>query len=148
MKSFIGTLVDEVRFTVEQGKVAEFARATQARDSIHVEPSVAAEAGLANLAATATHVVVAGHQRHQRAFVDALGLDLKRIVVGSVKWRYNRPLVVGDQVHGIRRVIADDSKQGKRGGLMRILTLQTEFTDTSGEVVVTQEEVLIEKGVQ
>ncbi|MBY4573366.1 acyl dehydratase [Gordonia paraffinivorans] len=142
-----GDILDEVSFEVEAGKIREFARSTHVTDPVHTDPRAAADAGFTAVAATPTHVVVAGHHRNQQEFVDALGMDIKRIVVGSVSWDYTRPLVAGDRLTGTRRVASDETKQGKRGGTMRLVTLETVWADPAGQAAVTQREVLIERGV-
>jgi acyl dehydratase len=139
----IGEIVDHVEFDVDRGKILEFARATLAEDPVHTDPAAARAAGFGDLPATATHVVTAGHHRDQRAFVNKLGLAFERIVVGSVKWTYLRPLVAGDSLRGTRRV-AEDVR--KRGGALRIVTLDTEYLDAAGEPAVRVREVLIERG--
>lgn len=141
-------VVDRVEYDVERGKIREFTRATFTTDPVHTDPAVARDAGFPDVPATLTHTVVAGHQRDQRAFVDSLGLALARVVVGSVTWTYLRPLTAGDHVVGTRRVVADEQREGKRGGTMRVVTLETEYVDTEGEPVVRLEEVLIERGEQ
>ncbi|MGV9710991.1 FAS1-like dehydratase domain-containing protein [Gordonia sp. NPDC003424] len=142
----VGTVLDVVSFEVEAGKVREFARATHAADPVHTDPEVAAAAGFESIPATPTHVVVAGHHRDQAGFVSALGLAIERVVVGSVEWEYARPLVVGDRLTGTRRVVDDTTRDGKRGGTMRLVTLETSWVDDAGDTVVTQREVLIERG--
>jgi len=144
--SLVGVVVDTVRFDVERGKIREFARATHTSDAVHTNPGEAESRGYADLLATATHVVVAGHYRDQRSFVAKLGLDIRRIVVGSTAWDYARPLEAGDSLTGIRVVVADETKGGKSGGTMRLVTLQTEYVDDNGDVAVRQREVLIERG--
>ena len=144
----VGDVVDSVTFTVEAGKIGEFARATHATDPVHTDPAAARAAGFDAGAATPTHVVVAGHHRDQRGFVNALGLDISRIVVGSVEWEYARPLVAGDRLTGIRRVVGDATREGKRGGTMRLVTLQTDWTGDDGAVALTQREVLVERGTR
>ncbi|GAB3688515.1 FAS1-like dehydratase domain-containing protein [Saccharopolyspora tripterygii] len=146
-ESLVGLVVDEVEFEVERGKVGEFAKATFVRDLVHTDPNVTRESGFGSMLATPTHVVVAGHQRDQRSLVERLGVALERIVVGSVKWRYHRPLQVGDELRGKRRVVGDERREGKRGGSMRLITLETEYVDVLDATVVTQRETLIEKGV-
>jgi acyl dehydratase len=142
----VGMTVDTVTFDVERGKIGEFARATQAEDLIHVDQGAAEARGLPDVAATATHVVVSGHQRDQAGFVAKLGLDIRRIVVGSTSWDYARPLTAGDSVRGIRTVVADETRTTSSGSTMRVVTMETPFTDESGQVAVTQREVLIERG--
>ena len=141
-----GTVLDEVSFTVEAGKVREFDRATYTTDPVHTDVATASAAGFAGIPATPTHVVVAGHHRDQRQFVRDLGMAIERIVVGSVEWDYHRPLLVGDHVTGTRRVVADTTREGKRGGMMRLVTLQTDWVDQHGETVIIQREMLIERG--
>ncbi|RRQ25656.1 acyl dehydratase [Rhodococcus sp. Eu-32] len=142
----VGQTVDTVTIDVEVGKIREFARATHARDSAYTDLDCARSAGFDRHPATPTHVVVAGHQRDQQAFVRSLGLAIERVVVGSVDWEYARPVVAGDSLTGTRQVVGDTTKEGKRGGSMRLVTLETRWTDESGELVVTQREVLIERG--
>lgn len=135
MAGLVGTVVDRVSFTVEQGKVLELVRATGASDPAHRDEGLA----------TATHVVVAAHHRDQQGFLDALGLDIARVVVGSVSWDYDRPLRVGDRLVGTRTVVADETRAG-RSGTNRLVTLETEYADPAGAVVVRQREVLVERG--
>jgi hypothetical protein len=78
--------------------------------------------------------------------VARLGLDLARVVVGSVRWTYARPLVAGDHRVGTRRVIADERRDGRDGTSMRLVTLQTEYLDASGALTVSTHEVVIERG--
>jgi acyl dehydratase len=144
--SLVGLVVDEVGFEVERGKIREFARATAAHDAVHTDRAAAVARGHDDVLATATHVVVAGHHRDQQGFVARLGLDIRRIVVGSTSWEYARPLRAGDALTGVRRVVADETKAGRRGGSMRLVTLETEYADATGAVVVRQREVLIERG--
>lgn len=141
-----GTVVDRVEFDVERGKIREFAVATHAGDPIHRDADVAAEAGFGDVLATATHVVVAGHHRNQKEFVASLGLAIERVVVGSVEWEYTRPVIAGDHLTGTRRVVDDAVREGKRGGVMRLVTLETEWVDASDRIAVKQREVLIERG--
>lgn len=139
----VGEILDEVTFDVERGKIGEFARATYAEDPVHTNVDAAEADGFPDVLATPTHVVVAGHYRDQRGFVDRLGLAMERVVVGSVRWTYLRPLRAGDSLHGIRRV-ADDVR--KRGGALRLVTLETEYVDATGAPAVRVREVLIERG--
>jgi acyl dehydratase len=139
-------ILDRVEFTVDGGKIGEFVRATLTADPVHTDDEAAATAGFAGRAATPTHVVVAGHYRDQQAMVAGLGLDLARVVVGSVRWSYARPLVAGDHLVGTRRVVADERRDGRLGGSMRLVTLETEYVDASAKPVVWTREVIIERG--
>ncbi|MTD12468.1 acyl dehydratase [Nakamurella sp. YIM 132087] len=137
--------IDRVEFEVERGKIGEFVRATAVQDPIHRDSAAARSAGLADIAATATHVVVAGHHRDQLAFVRALGLDLPRVVVGAVRWDYERPLVAGDSLRGMRHVVADERRATRTGGSLRRITLRTDYLDAADTRVVRVTETIIER---
>jgi hypothetical protein len=139
-------VLDRVGFTVERGKIGEFACATLVTDPVHIDEAAAQTAGFTALAATPTHVVVAGHHRDQQAMVAALGLDLSRVVVGSVRWTYERALVAGDHLVGTRRLVADEQRTSHDGTRMRLVTLDTEYVDSSDIAVVRVREVIIERG--
>lgn len=143
----VGDVLDRVEFDVERGKIREFARATAASAPEHVDTEAAEAAGLSDVAATATHVVVAGHHRDPREFVGRLGLEMQRIVVGSVEWEYARPLVAGDHLVGTRRVADDVVRESRQGGSMRLVTLETEWA-VDDVVAVRQREVLIERAAR
>jgi hypothetical protein len=120
----LGTVVDEVDFPVEEGKVREFALACGSSDLTTVPLTFAA---------------VAGHWRDQAAMVELLGLDIKRVVVGGSEWEYVSPVRIGDRLRGAR-VLSELSQ--KRG--MRFLTLETTLRRSDGEVAVIQRDTVIE----
>lgn len=140
------TTLDEVAFTVEAGKVGEFVAATRTTDPVHVDPNAARAAGFPAPPATATHVMVCGHHRDQQAMLDRLGLARERVVVGSVRWRYHRALMVGDELRGVRHVTGDTTRTSSAGAPLRVVTLATVFVDQAGEPAVTLTETVLEKG--
>ena len=144
--NLVGTIVDEVAFDVERGKIAEFARATGAHDAVHTDRREAERRHLPDVAATATHVVVAGHHRSAQSMLETLGLDLPRVMVGGTSWDYVRPLVAGDSLTGRRVVTGDVTKTSSSGSPLRILTLETEYRDRDGQVAVRQQETILERG--
>jgi acyl dehydratase len=147
-RSLVGTVVDEVTFAVEEGKVREFALAIKDPAARYRDHDAAAAEGFESVPAPPTFTVVAGHYRDAAVAVNKLGLDITRIVVGEVEWEYERPVLVGDRLHG-RRVVTDiRSREGGRGGRMTLVTLETEFRDQHGEVAVRQRETLIEAGAR
>jgi hypothetical protein len=124
----VGTVIDEVEFPVEEGKLAEFARAV---------------GGVADDRVPLTFTAVAGHWRDQAAMVNLLGLDLGRIVVGGSEWEHHARVVAGDRLRGKRVLIARDEKEGARG-TMTVLTLETRFHRQDGELAVVQRDTVIE----
>jgi acyl dehydratase len=120
----VGTVIDEVEFPVEEGKVREFAIASGAGDLKTVPLTFAA---------------VAGHWRDQAAMVRTLQLDIRRVVVGGSEWAYQAPVRIGDRLRGQRVLVAIDERRG-----MRFLTLETQLRRADGELVVTQRDTVIE----
>lgn len=119
-------IVDEVEFTVEDGKLREFARALGSEWDRASVPL--------------TFVVVAGHHRDQAAMIETLGLDIRRVVVGGSEWEYFAPVVPGDRLRGARVLTGIEAKPR-----MRLLTLETRFERVSdGERVVVQRDTVIE----
>jgi acyl dehydratase len=145
-RALIGTEVDRVSFPVEAGKIAELATAIHDPAPRYRSVDAAAAEGFEGLPAPLTFPVVMGHHRDQLGAVRTLGLDIARIVVGEVQWRYHRPVVAGDRLTGTRVVTDVQQKQGGRGGTMTIVTLETELRDDAGAPVVTQIETLIQTG--
>lgn len=144
--TLVGTEVDRVRFAVEAGKIGELAAAIKDPSPRYRDPRAAADEGFDALPAPLTFPVVVGHHRDQAGAVRTLGLDIARIVVGEVEWRYHRPLVAGDRLEGRRTVTAVRQRDGGRGGRMTFVTLETPLVDADGAPAVTVIETLIETG--
>lgn len=142
--SLVGTVVDRISFPVEMGKIREFAIAVGEVDPVYLDAEAARAAGHRGIPAPPTFAVVAGHWRDQGAMVRQLGLDIRRVVVGEVRWRYLAPVHAGDQLTGTRVVRDVVTREGRRGGQMRIITLETEFVNQDGVTTVRQSDTLIE----
>lgn len=144
--SLIGTEVDRVSFPVQAGKIAELATAIHDPSPRYRDAAAAAAEGFAGIPGPLNLAVVIGHHRDQLGAVRTLGLDIARIVVGEVEWRYHRPVVAGDHLSGARVVTAVERKEGGRGGTMTFVTMQTVLQDEAGEPVITYVETLIQTG--
>lgn len=144
----IGNVLDEVRIPVERGKVLELARALHDDNPIYRDASAARAAGFDGVPAPLTYSVVAMHwrERDDDRMVEELGLEVARVLHGEVRWTYLAPIQVGDELHGVRRVSDVATKQGSRGGTMTIVSLETEYTNQDGAVVLRQHDKLIERG--
>jgi acyl dehydratase len=142
----VGTEVDRVSLPVERGKVRELALASRDDSARWFDEDAAHAEGHTAIPAPLTFVVVAGHHRDQRAAMETLGVDIARIVVGEVAWTYHRPALVGDVLEGRRVVTGVRTRDGREGGTMTMIDLETVWCDAAGEPVVTQRETLIERG--
>jgi hypothetical protein len=129
-----GAILDEWDFRVEQGKVREFGRAVQ---DVHWESSEIAPP---------TFLVVASAAFVERLVITLLGLDRARTVHGEQQYEYFEPIVAGDTLHCRARKISDETKTGKRGGAMRMVTTEVEFVSaTTGKLVCRETMLSIEK---
>lgn len=130
----VGDILDEWDFTVEKGKVREFARAVQ-------DPH-----GMVSNIAPPTFPVVASAAFVEK-LIDRLGLDRTRTVHGEHTYEYAEPIKVGDTLHCVARMASDETKAGKRGGTMRMITTEVAFTSArTGRTVCRETMLSIEKG--
>ncbi len=130
----IGDTLAEWEFTVEAGKVREFARAVHDQ---HVQASDIAPP---------TFPVVASADFVERLVTGILQLDRSRTVHGEQRYSYARPIRAGDRLKCTARLTADETKFGRRGGAMRIVTTEVEFTCArTGELVCREVMTSIEK---
>ena len=120
---------------VEWGKVREFARAVR-------DPRCGSEPPVPPL----TFPVVLSAEFVERFVRDILPLDRRRTVHGEQDYEYLKPLRVGQLVRCSARIVRDETKQGKRGGQMRVVTVEIKLQDDrSGEVVGYERMTAIEQ---
>ncbi len=138
--------LDELRFPLERGKLAELARALFDDDPVYRDPQAAAAAGFDGVPAPPTATVAIDHwaQRSMNDLAIELGLDLARVLHGSASWELRRPLRAGAELTARRRLADVTTKEGRRGGAMTLLTIETDFLDDSGEIAVQRRDTLIE----
>jgi hypothetical protein len=110
-----GDIIEEWDFTVEPGKLREFARAVH---DVHWRDSDIAPP---------TFPVVASADFVERLITDLLGLDRSRTVHGEQQYDYFEPIRAGDRLHCTARLAGDEIKTGRRGGIMRLITTVVEF---------------------
>ncbi|WP_442577502.1 FAS1-like dehydratase domain-containing protein [Mesorhizobium sp. ASY16-5R] len=131
----VGDILEEWEFQIEAGKVREFARAVH---DVHAEDSVIAPP---------TFPVVISSDFVERLITKMLDLDRSRTVHGEETYEYFRPIVAGDTLRCRARLVADETKTGKRGGTMRIITTEVEFISVASGMLVCRETMTsIEKG--
>ena len=91
-------------------------------------------------AAPPTYPIVVGFEA-MNAFLDAVALDLSRIVHGEQKFAYERPVVAGDvltatlTVASLRQIAGND-----------IIGTTSTFTDADGALVCTGTATLVHRG--
>jgi len=140
--------LESVRFPVERSKLMELARTFKDPDPLWHDPAAAAAAGFDSVPVPPTATVLADHWRERGAtfHAEAAGLDLSRVLHGEVSWEFLRPIRLGDELTAVSTLAGDEARQGKRGGEMRLVTVETSYTDPAGELVARRRDTLIETG--
>lgn len=143
-----GTEIDSVRFPVDRSKLAELARAFGDHDAVWHDHEAAQAAGFAEIPVHPTTTVIADHWRAGGAsgVVDALGVDLKRLLHGEAVWEFLAPLRAGAEITATQRVEDVTTREGKRGGTMTLIGLVTEYRGEDGQLLVRRRDTLIETG--
>lgn len=144
--SHIGLELGELSFPVDRSKVRELALAAGDDDPIYVDESAAREAGFPAIPAPLNVAVLAMHWRGSDDMLERLDLDLRRVLHGEVGWEYVAPVYVGDELTATRRVGDVTTREGKRGGKMTLVTIETEFRNQDGATVLRQTDTLVETG--
>jgi acyl dehydratase len=143
-----GKTLDTVRFPVDRSKLAELARAFGDADPAWWDPQAAADAGFDRLPVPPTATVLVDHWREGGALsaATAIGADLDRLLHGEASWELVRPVRAGEELTARASVTDVTTREGKRGGTMTVVTMETEFVDDAGDVVVRRRDTLIETG--
>jgi hypothetical protein len=129
-----GDILEEWDFVVEAGKIREFARAVK---DVHSENADIAPP---------TFPVVASADFVERLVTSVLGLDRSRTVHGEQDYEYFEPMRSGDRLRCRARIVSDETKTGRRGGSMRVVTTEVEFMSAAtGRLVCRETMTTIEK---
>lgn len=124
----VGDIIEEWMFTVEAGKIREFARAVR---DIH--------GGGEEVIASSTFPVVASAGFVERLITEILKLDRSRTVHGAQQYEYFAPIRAGDRLCCRARMVADEIRTGRRGGRMRVVSIETEFASVATGKIVCRE---------
>ena len=147
--SIVGRELNRVSFPVDRSKLAELSKAHGDSDPTWWDPEAARSAGFDGIPVPPTVTVIADHWREggTAGLVDAVGADLARVLHGGVAFEYLVPVRAGDELTA-RQVVSDvTTREGKRGGAMTFVTIETEFTNQRGELTVRRTDTLIEREV-
>lgn len=127
---------------MEAGKVAEFARAVRDPADVYTDPEAAAAAGHDRVPAPPTFQRTSFFPRYRPAGIDHefgfdLGFDREYVLHGEQRYRYDRPLYVGDRLTGETALADAFVREGAGGGEMTFAVFRTEFRDADGERALT-----------
>lgn len=146
--SIKGQELDSVSFPIDRSKLVELARAFHDDDATWYDLAAASDAGFSELPVPPTVSALVDHWRPGGALstATAIGADLARILHGEASWEYHAPVRVGDELTATSSVSDVVTREGKRGGTMTMVMIETRFTRTDGTLVVVRNDTLIETG--
>lgn len=144
-RSYVGRQGEPVTMRVEWGKIREFARAIKDDDPLYFDE------GHAQRAAGGVWAPLTFLQTLRFWDDDGRGsvrppFDLKRTLHGEQEYEFFKPVLAGDSLTAVSRIVDLYDKPGKRGGTMTFCVTETEFTNERGELVARARQVGIETG--
>ena len=143
-KSVLESTFPEFEFRVERGKIREYALVLGLTDPVHTDLEAARAAGFDDLLAPPTFVRQFWHENPGNDPMPHLGYDPKRRLHGEQEFEYHKPLVAGMNLKGRNTIVSTREKEGRRGGMMTFVVIETRFVDEAGELVQVARRTLIE----
>src|SRR5688500_6973735 len=120
--SIIGASLGKVIFPVERGKIREFATAILDDNPLYVEEETPPPPPTFTIA-----------QLFRPSVVDEpppdLEINFSLVVHGEQEYEYIEPVQAGDTLTGETRVADVYTKEGKRGGTLTFVVLETRFSN-------------------
>jgi acyl dehydratase len=154
-KSKLGMEFPSYTFEVEKGKIAEFAMAiSQKEDKNQVNPlyadrEAAKQSGYQDIIAPPTFQTCfplwAGGGL--LPLIQALGIDLIRLLHGEEEYEYFGAIHPGDLMTGKSKVVEmyEKEKKDKPGKFMFFTVIETEIRNQRGELVIKTRSTLVER---
>ena len=154
-KSKLGMEFSPYTFEVEKGKIAEFAMAISQKESkdqvnpLYADREAAKKAGYKDIIAPPTFQTCfplwAGGGL--MPIVQALGINLIRLLHGEEEYDYLGAIHPGDIMTGKSKVVEmyDKEKKDKPGKFMEFTVIETEIRNQRGELVIKSRSTLVER---
>jgi acyl dehydratase len=154
-KSKLGMEFPSYTFEVEKGKIAEFAMAISQKESkdqlnpLYVDREAAKKADYTDIIASPTFQTsfplwAAGGLL---PLIQALGIDLIRLLHGEEEYDYLGVIHAGDIMTGKSKVVEmyEKEKKDKPGKFMDFTVIETEIRNQRGELVIKTRSTLVER---
>lgn len=138
----IGRTFGPFRYTIERGKIREFAQAVGDDNPLYYDVNAAKRAGFRDVPIPPTFPTVidmwAGPNLDE--MVKLLDIDPLKALHGGMEYKYLRDICAGDEITGKGRVLAAEAKK-----TLNLFTLETEYFNQHGELVLVARTVVIER---
>ncbi|MFC7441088.1 MaoC family dehydratase N-terminal domain-containing protein [Laceyella putida] len=127
-RSVIGSTSEVKVFEVEKGAIRAFAHAIGDDNPLYTDEAFAKEHGYASLVAPPTFPTTF------RVPIPNVKFELSRVLHGEQEYSYERPIVAGDILRCVNRVVDVYERQGKLG-TMTFLVTEIRGEDLDGKLV-------------
>ena len=141
-RSAIGLSFDPVTAHVEPGRLRYFFNTLGETQPIYRDPAAAEAAGYKGIPIPPTYLFCLEMMDNERPFaiLQALDIDLKRVLHGEQRFDYFHPVVVGDTLTFHSRVT---DVVEKKGGALTLVTLMTKVVNHDGLHVADESRVIV-----
>jgi len=148
-EAIVGMEFPPFEFLIERGKIKEFARALGDKDPLYVDEELAKSMGFRSIPAPPTYTASFLHHVPDENFLlnmmQEMGISVATSVHGESEFEYLAPICAGD-VLTVRVKVKDFyQKEGKRGGKMNFITVESTYTNQGGELVQKDRMLFIER---
>ena len=124
----IGRRYEPTTYAVGREKIVEYALATGETNPLHLDVAAAREAGYADVVAPPMFAVVYQQRSVVQALFDPeLAIDFAHLVHGAQEFRWERPVIAGDELTTTLTVSDISERMG-----MRFFGFATESVDADG----------------
>jgi len=138
-------------FTIEAGKVEEFANAIKSTNPIFRDAEAAAQEGYDQIPAPPTFIMTSNFPRYTPDDIKSnttpfdVGFQPGCMLHGEQEFEFKRPIYVGDVLTG-ETTFADVYQREGDQSILTFVELKTEYTTTGGDLVVDEQTTIIERG--
>ncbi|MFZ2994848.1 FAS1-like dehydratase domain-containing protein [Sphingobium sp.] len=140
-----GRVLRTVRFPVEAGKIAEFARATDDYNELFFDCDTARESRLTPAIAPLTFTAsLLHHIDDPLSLLREIGMEPSRVVHGEQHWNYHAPVRAGDVLLAQSRLLAIDSVSRRNGNPMKRAIIETVYHNENREMMLTERQISLE----
>ncbi|MBL4868620.1 MAG: MaoC family dehydratase N-terminal domain-containing protein [Pseudomonadales bacterium] len=131
---------------IERGKIHEFANSIESEEPLFHDEEAAKAAGLPSVVAPPTYTSTQAFFGEKDApnFFKDLGLDLRYVLHGGQEYYYERPIFAGDVLTSEAGETVASTKEGKRGGSMKVFDMYTNYKNQDGELVLRIKNTLLQ----
>jgi acyl dehydratase len=130
-QSAVGRTFTKVAARVEPGRLRFFFDTLDERNPVYRDPDAARDAGYAAPPVPPTYLFCLEMMDAAEPFefLNALGIELARVLHGEQRFDYHAPVVVGDTLTFRPRVT---SVTDKKGGAMTLVVIETKVSNQNG----------------